>query len=168
MQLSLFQITEEEIFQAYYDYRKHKRSSREAMEFELDAEHNLLILLDEINSFSYEIGPSSVFIIDEPVKREVFAASSRDRIVHHLLINMVGECLEKRFIYDSYACRDGKGTHFGINRLKRATAVIPDGWVLKMDIRCFFININRICFGIDFLLILGIIYSMHDWISSFT
>ena len=39
------------------------------MEFELDAEHNLLILLDEINSFSYEIGPSSVFIIDEPVKR---------------------------------------------------------------------------------------------------
>ena len=69
MQLSLFQITEEEIFQAYYDCRKHKRSSREAMEFELDAEHNLLILLDEINSFSYEIGPSSVFIIDEPVQR---------------------------------------------------------------------------------------------------
>ena len=143
MQLSLFQITEEEIFQAYYDCRKHKRSSREAMEFELDAEHNLLILLDEINSFSYEIGPSSVFIIDEPVKREVFAASSRDRIVHHLLINIVGECLEKRFIYDSYACRDGKGTHFGINRLKRATAVIPDGWVLKMDIRSFFNNIIK-------------------------
>ena len=106
-------------------------------------------------------------MIDEPVKREVFSASSRDRIVHHLLINIVGECLEKRFIYDSYACRGGKGTHLGINRFKRATAVIPDGWVLKMDIRSFFININRICFGIDFLLILGIISLMYDWISSF-
>lgn len=112
------------------------------MEFELDAEHNLLSLLDEINSFSYTIGSSSVFIIDEPVKREVFAASFRDRIVHHLLINIVGECIEKRFIYDSYACREGKGTHQGINRLKRAMAANPDGWVLKMDIRSFFMNIN--------------------------
>lgn len=63
------------------------------MEFELDAEHYLLILLDEINSFSCEIGPSSVFIIDEPVKREVFADSSRDRIVHHLLVNIIGVCI---------------------------------------------------------------------------
>lgn len=42
MQLSLFRITEEEIFQAYYDCRKHKRNSREAMEFELDAEHKVI------------------------------------------------------------------------------------------------------------------------------
>lgn len=143
MQLPLFQITPEEIFQAYYDCRKHKRNTREALEFEFDFEHNLLVLLNEINSFSYEVGKSSVFIIDKPVVREVFAASFRDRIVHHLLINLIGPTLERHFIFDSYACRTGKGSHLGIERLRKAVAANPNAWILKMDISSFFMSIDR-------------------------
>lgn len=58
-------------------------------------------------------------------------------------MNIIGPSLEKRFIYDCYACREGKGTHFGIARLKKAVAACPDGWVLKMDISSFFMSIDK-------------------------
>lgn len=141
-------ITEEELFAAYFDCLKHKRHSRAALEFELDLEYNLFELLDEINSFSYRPDRYSVFIIDKPVKREVFAASFKDRIVHHLIVNAINPFIEKRLIYDCYACRVGKGTHFGIERLRHFMASSTDNWkneawCLKLDIRGFFMSIDR-------------------------
>lgn len=141
-------ITEEELFTAYFDCLKHKRHSRAALEFELDLEHNLFGLLDEVNSFSYSPDRYSVFIIDKPVKREVFAASFRDRIVHHLVVNAINPFIEKRLIYDCYANRKGKGTHFGIERLRRFMASSTDNWkkeawCLKLDIKGFFMSIDR-------------------------
>lgn len=141
-------ITEEELFTAYFDCLKHKRHSRAALEFELDLEHNLFGLLDEVNSFSYSPERYSVFIIDKPVKREVFAASFRDRIVHHLIVNAINPFIEKRLIYDCYACRVGKGTHFGIERLRHFMASSTDNWkeeawCLKLDIKGFFMSIDR-------------------------
>jgi len=35
-------------------------------------------------------------------------------VVHHLIINKLYPLFEKEFISDSYACRVGKGTHYGI------------------------------------------------------
>ena len=51
-------------------------------------------------------------------------------------------------LYDSYSCRAGKGTHFGINRVKRFFRLCSenhsvDSLVLKLDIRGFFMHINR-------------------------
>lgn len=50
--------------------------------------------------------------------REIFAAPFRDRVVHHLLYNFVAAWWDKRFIYDNYSCRVGKGTLFGVDRLR--------------------------------------------------
>jgi len=141
-------ITEEELFTAYFDCLKHKRHSRAALEFELDLERNLFGLLDDINSFAYRPDRYSVFIIDKPVKREVFAASFRDRIVHHLVANAINPFVEKRLIYDCYANRKGKGTHFGIERLRHFMASSTDNWkkeawCLKLDIKGFFMSIDR-------------------------
>ncbi len=141
-------ITEEELFAAYFDCLKHKRHSRAALEFELDLEHNLFGLLSDINSFAYVPDRYSVFIIDKPVKREVFAASFKDRIVHHLIVNAINPFIEKRLIYDCYANRKGKGTHFGIERLRHFMASSTnnwkeEAWCLKLDIKGFFMSIDR-------------------------
>ncbi len=141
-------ITVDEIFQAYYDCRKHKRTSPSALSFEVDLESNLFHLLDEINSFSYEPQPYNCFIIDKPAVREVFAASFRDRIVHHLVVNAVNPLLEKRLIYDVYASRVGKGTHFAIERMRHFMASATnnwkeEAWCLKLDISAFFASIDR-------------------------
>jgi len=61
--------------------------------------------------------PSICFNADKPVKREVFAADFRDRVVHHLIYSYISPIFEKTFINDSYSCRKGKGTHYGIKRI---------------------------------------------------
>lgn len=118
----------EDIFNAYFSCRANKRNTKGAIEFEEDYERNLLELLDEINERHYRISPSIAFIVDKPFIREIFAASFRDRIVHHLLIGRINSIIEKRLIYDCYACRVGKGTNFGINRLKHFILSATDNY----------------------------------------
>jgi retron-type reverse transcriptase len=137
-----------DFFEAYYDCRKHKRKTANALKFELNFESELIQLWREINDGSYQIGRSIAFIVDKPVKREIFAANFRDRVVHHLIINKLNDLFEKEFIYDSYSCRVGKGTLFGIKRLNRFIRACSenytrDAYILKLDIKGFFMSINR-------------------------
>jgi hypothetical protein len=151
MQLELFEdetkIPLEDIFTAYYECRKNKRNKTGALQFEVDLENNLVKLWEEINTGTWEPRPSTVFIVEKPVTREIFAASFRDRVVHHLVIGRLNALFEKCFIYDSYSCRKGKGTHFGVSRASRfiRRTIKPNvtAWVLKLDIRGYFMSINR-------------------------
>jgi hypothetical protein len=158
MQLSLFdtdsrqeqlrQIDVEQLFEAYLSCRKTKRYTQNALKFEVDYEANLFQLKAEIENGSYSPGRSIAFIVNKPVKREIFAADFRDRVVHHWLINKLNPLFENLFIQDSYACRVGKGTHYGV---KRADSFIKacsenytkDCYILKLDIQGFFMHINR-------------------------
>jgi len=158
MQLSLFdtgsnqeqlrEIDVEQLFEAYLSCRKTKRYTQNALKFEVDYEANLFELKKEIENGAYYPGRSIAFIVTKPVKREIFAADFRDRVVHHWLINKLNPLFENLFIQDSYACRVGKGTHYGV---KRADAFIKaccenytkDCYILKLDIQGFFMHINR-------------------------
>ncbi len=150
-QLELFDrpaISLGELFEAYADCRRNKRGTTNAVAFEVDYEANLIALWQQINSGRYRPGRSLAFIVDKPVKREIFAARFRDRVVHHLIINKLNPLFEREFIYDSYACRVGKGTHFGIARLQRfmrkcSLGGTRDAYVLRLDIRGFFMSIDR-------------------------
>ena len=76
-----------DLYQAYYDARRHKRHKPYQLRFEADLERNLNALCDELYNRTYKPYPSTCFIITDPKKREVFAADFRDRIVHHLYYN---------------------------------------------------------------------------------
>ncbi len=65
-------IPVEELFQAYFSCRRNKRNSSNELTFEVDYESNLVKLCEEINSGEYQPGRSIAFIVDEPVKREIF------------------------------------------------------------------------------------------------
>jgi len=79
----------EELFEAYFECRKNKRNTANAIAFEIDYENNLVQLCEDINNETYKIGRSIEFIVDKPVIREIFAADFRDRVVHHLVIKKV-------------------------------------------------------------------------------
>ena len=155
-QLSLFDLLQDlkprlelaELFEAYQACRSNKRNTRNALAFEVDYESQLLKLCAEINNGSYQPGKSIAFIVKKPVKREIFAADFRDRVVHHLVVSKLNPLFEKAFIYDSYACRVGKGTHFGIRRVDSfirqcSQQYSRDCYVLKLDIKGFFMHINK-------------------------
>jgi retron-type reverse transcriptase len=137
-----------ELFEAYADCRKNKRNTMSALAFELDYENQLIALWREINEGTYQLGRSMAFIIDKPVKREIFTADFRDRVVHHLVINKLNPLFERLFIKDSYACRKGKGTKAGILRaahfIRRCSVnYTKDCFILKMDIQGFFMAIDK-------------------------
>ncbi len=153
MQLDLFtninysQLTEE-LFSAYFDCRKNKRNTQNALRFEKHLEKNVFELIDEIYQGKYQLGRSIAFIVNKPVKREIFAADFRDRVVHHWLINKLNPLFEHLFIQDSYACRVGKGTHYGVKRADHFIKACSenyskDCYIMKLDIQGFFMHINR-------------------------
>ena len=136
------------LFNAYYEARKNKRNTHNQLRFEIDYEQKLWELYDDIRKGNYKVGKSIAFIIDEPVMREIFAADFRDRIVHHLLFNYINSILEPQFIDDSYSCRKGKGTSWGIQRayeqMKEESCNFTKSiYVLKLDIQGYFMSINK-------------------------
>jgi len=138
----------EDLFLAYYDARRNKRNTINALAFEMDYESNLLSLYDEIVARKYNIKPSICFINFSPVQREIFAADFRDRVIHHLIYNYISPIFEKTFINDSYSCRKGKGTHYGIKRIAKFVRSCSenyrkDCYILKLDIRGYFMAMNR-------------------------
>lgn len=137
-----------DLFRAYYDARRNKRNTRTQLLFERDLETNLIDLYHELDDRRYRPRPCSCFIVHDPVKREVFASDFRDRVVHHLYYNYVSPIFERTFIYDSYSCRKGKGTLFGIERLEHhirscSRNYTQPAYVLKLDIQGYFMSIRR-------------------------
>lgn len=137
-----------DLFEAYYDCRKNKRNTANSINFELNYESNIIKLRDDIISGNYEVGKSIAFIVDKPVKREIFAWDFRDRIVHHYIINKLDPYFEKNFIYDSYSCREKKWTLFWVKRVEKfirscSENYSKDCYILKLDIKGFFMSINK-------------------------
>ncbi len=71
-------ISLEDVFSAYFDCRRKKRNTYNALAFESDYERKCIDLWREINSGTYRPSRSIAFIINKPVKREVFAADFRE------------------------------------------------------------------------------------------
>jgi len=141
-------FTLENIYRAYRRCRKRKRRTHNAMLFEQNLEENLVFLHEALTAGTYRPDRSVAFLVEKPKRREIFAADFRDRVVHHILVGHLEPQWERRFIHDSYACRKGKGTHKGVDRLRSFTRkVTANGtrraWYLQLDVRGFFISIDR-------------------------
>ena len=137
-----------DLFVAYYDARRNKRNTINQLRFEINFESNLVKLCEDILNREYKIQPSICFIISNPVKREIFAADFRDRVIHHLIFNYISPSYEQLFIEDSYSCREKKGTHYGIRRIESfirecSNNYTSDCYILKLDIQGYFMNIDR-------------------------
>jgi RNA-directed DNA polymerase len=130
------------------DCRKNKRNTASAQQFEQNLERNLAELAQELRDGSYRPGRSVCFVITHPKPREVWAATFRDRVVHHLLYNQVAGRFIKSFVHDSCACIPGRGTLFGSERLEHHIRSATQNWsrpqhYLKMDLANFFVSIDK-------------------------
>jgi len=124
------------LFQAFKHAARGKRGRPDVAAFEYDLERNLLELQLELRAETYTPGPYHNFKISDPKPRLISAAPFRDRVVHHALCQIIEPLFERRFIFDSYACRVGKGTHAALDRAQHFARQYP--FVLKCDIEHFF------------------------------
>lgn len=133
---------------SYLQARKNKRNTQNQIRFEINQEENLAQLATAIYNKNYTPKPSIAFIIQKPVMREIFAADFSDRVVHHLIYRCIYPFIDKKLINDTYSCRKGKGTLYGINRTKQFIRSCTgnykqDAYILKLDIRAYFMNIQH-------------------------
>lgn len=138
----------ETILEAYLDCRKRKRSTVGATEFELDYVHNLVELMNEVNSRQYKIGKSICFVVRYPRYREVFAGDFRDRVIHHYIALRLEPLFERIFCGRTYNCRKGKGQLAGVTQLaedirEESENYTKDAYVMKVDLKGFFMSIIK-------------------------
>lgn len=138
----------ETILEAYLDCRKRKRSTVGATEFELDYVHNLVELMNEVNSRQYKIGKSICFVVRYPRYREVFAGDFRDRVIHHYIALRLEPLFERIFCGRTYNCRKGKGQLSGVTQLaedirEESENYTKDAYVMKVDLKGFFMSIIK-------------------------
>lgn len=130
-------------------HRKARRGHSRAVEvlrFEMDLEDNLFAIVEALNTRTWRTGPYRYLFVRDPKPRQVVAVPYSNRVVHHALVSVLEEIYEPRFIYDSYACRKGKGVHAGVARaLKFIRAVSRKGpvYALKADVAQYFASIDR-------------------------
>jgi RNA-directed DNA polymerase len=129
------------LYLAYRRARKGKRGKVPAATFEFRLEENLFQLQQELEDQTYIPGSYSSFYIREPKHRLISAAPFRDRVVHHALCQVIEPLFERRFIHNSYANREGKGTHRALDRCTHFARRYH--YVLPCDVRQFFPSIDH-------------------------
>lgn len=137
-----------DLYQAFYDAKRNKSKRSYVKQWERNLKENMERLCDDLFYRTYQAMPSKCFIVDYPKKREIFAAQFRDRIVHHLYFNYTHSLFERTFIADSYSCIVGRGTHYGIDRIRDFCRKESRNWqrkcyVMHLDIRGYFMHIDR-------------------------
>jgi RNA-directed DNA polymerase len=131
----------ENLWRAWRKARRGKSSKTDVVRFELDLEHNLLALQRELETGEYRPNRYRLFTIYERKPRLIAAAPFRDRVVHHAVMNIIESPLDLGFIYDSYACRKGKGVHTAVDRYQRWARRYP--YALKIDVQQYFPSIDH-------------------------
>lgn len=140
----------ENLYDAHKKCRRSKQHKGEIIRLEVNISENIYKLQKEIISRKYKVGKYKEFIIYEPKERLIQALPYRDRIVLRCFCdNVLIPKIEKKLINDNVACRKGKGTKYGMDRLKyflqKEYFKNNDNKVyyLKCDIRKYFPSINH-------------------------
>ena len=125
-----------------------KRKRKDVAKFSLHLTDNILELHRELKERTYRHGPYHAFKVNDPKPRDIHKARVRDRLLHHAIYRVLYPYFDRKFIFDSYSCRRGKGTHRAMDRLKEYAGKVSRNhtrtvWILKCDIRKFFANIDH-------------------------
>ncbi|NLI12812.1 MAG: RNA-dependent DNA polymerase [Peptococcaceae bacterium] len=141
-------LTFSKLLEAHLRARKGKRFREEVIRFEMDLEGNLTALARKLKNGTYRLQGYREFTIYEPKERLIRAAPYCDRVIHQwYVINFIKPIFGKTFIYDSYACLEGKGMHRATDRvqefLRRMEEKWPAPYIVKGDIKKYFFSIDH-------------------------
>lgn len=148
-------ISLENLLLAWREFKRGKISKIDVQEFYFNLENNLFDLRKQLLTGNYRPSKYGFFYVRDPKLRPIHKAIVKDRVVFQAVFRVLYHIFDKHFIYDSYACRFDKGTHLGVERLRRFVNKCSQNnsrsvFVLKCDIKKFF-------YSIDHQILLGLI-----------
>lgn len=139
----------ENMYQAYRRSRRGKGYKNSAARFGTMALDGINTLIAQLKDGTYKLSDYNEFKVYEPKERVIQTTSFKDKVVQHCICdNVIMPRLADVFIYDNCAAQKGKGTQFGLDRLRDQMREFykryrRDGYILKCDVRKFFYNISH-------------------------
>jgi len=134
-------VDKNNLYHSAYMAARGRRYRDTTADFNFYLEEEIGRLHKELSTKSYRHGEYRLFIIYDPKERRIAAAPFRDRVVHHAVHDIIEPVIDKTFIFDSYACRIGKGSHRAIDRAQGFLRTCA--FCLHGDIRKYFYSINH-------------------------
>ena len=136
------------LFLAWKNYCKGKRSKGDVKQFEFRREDNIFQLHTDLVTGQYQPGSYQQFRITDPKPRVISKAPIRDRLLHQAIYQILYPEFDRTFIFDSYSCRNKKGTHCAFQRLVIVARKVSCNykapcWAIKMDIKKFFDSVDH-------------------------
>lgn len=120
---------------------KGRRFRGEGSLFKFNLEREILKLHGQLVRGKYRHGKYRLFSIADPKPRTIAAAPFKDRVLHHAVHDVIEPRIESVFIYDSYACRKGKGTHRALDRAHRFLRA--NKYAVHLDVKNYFQSIDH-------------------------
>ncbi len=129
------------LYLAFLKAKRGKQFKREVIDFVSHLDDNIAELQKEIVAGHINVGDYRYFRIYDPKERLICAASFRERILLHAIMNVCHRHFEKNLIHDTYATRPGKGTYKALDRAVKAASHYQ--YLAKLDFRKYFDSIDH-------------------------
>jgi len=134
-------IAFDNLLHAAHKAQRGKRFRHSTLLFNFHLEDELIQLHQALETQTYRPGKYKTFQIWEPKPRLISAAPFRDRVVHHALCAIILPIFERTYIFDSYANREGFGTHRALRRFTHFAR--NSRYILQCDVRRYFPSIDH-------------------------
>lgn len=133
--------TLENLTLAWYKAQRGKSHKADVLFFRCQLAKNIENLSLALQEKKITFNNYHFFTIYEPKERCICAVSFPDRVIHHAIMNILDPYFENFQIFDSYACRLGKGVHSAVKRAFYFTKKYR--YFVKMDVKKFFDSIDH-------------------------
>ena len=118
-----------------------------AEEYERDLEGNLQSLLDRAKSGTYQAPPVRRVHIPKggsaTETRPLGIPTLEDKVLQRAVVMLLGPIYERDFLDCSYGFRPGRSAHQALEFFRNQLMDCRGGWVLEVDIRRFFDNLDH-------------------------
>ena len=141
-------LSYESLMNAHKLSRKGKGYRKEIILFNLKQEEYIMWLYEKLKTKTYRHSGYTIFYVTEPKLRKIEKSIYLDRIVHRWVVdNFLEPYFVPTFVNTSYACLKKKGMHKACldvqNTMKHLERIWEEYYILKMDVRKYFQNINK-------------------------
>lgn len=110
-------VSDENIYQAYLNARRHKRYRKDVLEFSRNLEYNLVRIQKELISGNFSVPAYREFYVYEPKCRLILAQNFEEVVKQWAFYQVLNPIFSGGYIEDSYACIKGRGQIAAVLRL---------------------------------------------------
>ena len=121
------------------------KNKRKIYKFEEYYTANITNVFHLLNDEKYKVNEYNIFLIKDPKYRIIMSQKMNDKIINHVMADILIKVLDSSLIDTNVATRKNKGTHYGIKYLKKYLNNLKSStiYALKFDISKYFYNIDH-------------------------